>query len=178
MSRVGEKIITLENGVTIKVEGSTVAVTGPKGRLEYVLQPGIEVAVDDQEVRVTRASDHRRHRSLHGLTRTLIQNMAMGVFQGYEKKLEMNGVGYKAEVKQGSIHLFVGFPKPKSVAIPEGVEVRVEKNTRITVFGINKEQVGEIAASIRRVRPPEPYKGKGIKYVEERVVRKVGKTSA
>ncbi len=178
MSRVGKKPVQLESGVTAAVSGNTVTVKGPKGQLEYTFLPGIGVEVKDDLVEVTRETDHRDHRSLHGLTRALIQNMVIGVSKGYQKKLEMSGVGYKAEVQQGRIMLSVGFPAPKSLAIPSELEVTVENNNKITVSGIHKDMVGEFAARIRRVRPPEPYKGKGIKYDTERIVRKVGKTSA
>ncbi len=179
MSRVGKKAITLEKGVAVEVKDSSVTVKGPKGSLTYQLQPGIETQVKDGVVQVVRSSDHRTLRGLHGLTRALIQNMIVGVSKGYEKKLEMTGVGYKAEKKEGELLLYVGFPKPKSVPIPKEIAVTIDgKGTIIILNGIDKEQLGEIAADIRRIRPPEPYKGKGIRYSTERILRKVGKTGS
>ncbi len=178
MSRVGKKPVQLEGGVTASVEGTRIIVKGSKGQLDYSFLPGIGVEVGEKSIQVTRETDHRDHRSLHGLTRALIQNMVIGVSKGYEKKLEMSGVGYKAEVKQDQIFLSVGFTNPKALKIPSDLNVLVDKNNKITVSGIRKEAVGEFASRIRRVRPPEPYKGKGIKYDTERIVRKVGKTSA
>jgi large subunit ribosomal protein L6 len=178
MSRVGKKPVQLESGVTAVVEGTKIIIKGSKGQLDYTFLPGIGVEVGEKSIQVTRETDHRDHRSLHGLTRALIQNMVIGVSKGYEKKLEMSGVGYKAEVKQEQIILSVGFTNPKTLAIPSELKVLVDKSNKITVSGIRKEAVGEFAAQIRRVRPPEPYKGKGIKYDTERIVRKVGKTSA
>ena len=178
MSRVGKKPITLESGITAAVSGDTITVKGPKGQLDYRFLPGIKVAVEENLIQVSRETDHRNHRALHGLTRALIQNMVIGVSKGYEKKLEMSGVGYKAEIKGDELLLSVGFSSPKAMPIPSDVEVTVDKSGKIVVSGIRKELVGEVAARIRRVRPPEPYKGKGIKYETERIVRKVGKTSA
>jgi large subunit ribosomal protein L6 len=178
MSRIGKKPITLESGVSAVVTGSTIVLKGPKGQLQYEIQPGIQVQVDGNVVTVKRESDHRQHRSLHGLTRALIQNLMIGVSKGYMRKLELQGVGYKAEVKKDVVALAVGYPEEKTVKIPVGVNVSIEKGTVITLSGINKEDLGQFAAALRRVRPPEPYKGKGIKYMEETIVRKVGKTTS
>ncbi|MCZ7584575.1 MAG: 50S ribosomal protein L6 [Deltaproteobacteria bacterium] len=178
MSRVGKKPVVLDKGVDAKVAGSTVSLKGPKGELSLTYRSGVNVAVADGAVTVTRRSDHRNDRALHGLTRALIANMAVGVSKGYERKLEMIGVGYRAEVKGSELWLAVGFPKEKILKIPGGVAVSVEKGTTITLSGIDKESLGQFAAKVRRIRPPEPYKGKGIKYAEETIRRKVGKTSA
>lgn len=178
MSRIGKKPIVLESGVSASLSGNTISLKGPKGQLNYELRPGISVSVEGNHLQVTRENDHRTLRSLHGLTRALLQNMVVGVSKGYTRKLEMQGVGYKSEVKKDEIWLYVGFPKEKIVKIPQGVTVTIEKGTVITITGIDKEALGRFAATVRRVRPPEPYKGKGIKYAEEKIVIKVGKTSS
>jgi large subunit ribosomal protein L6 len=178
MSRIGKKPIVLEKGVTASVSGAKVVMKGPKGQLEYALKPGISVSVEGNLLKIARESDHRTQRALHGLTRALLQNMANGVNSGFTRKLEMQGVGYKAELKKDELWLYVGFPKEKIVKVPAGVVVSVEKNTLITVTGLSKESIGQFASAVRRVRPPEPYKGKGIKYQEETIVRKVGKTTS
>lgn len=178
MSRIGKKPIILDKGISAEVKGSTVVLKGPKGQLDYTFRPGVSVAVEGNVLRVTRESDHRNHRALHGLTRALLQNMANGVSKGFTRKLEMNGVGYKAELKKDELWLYVGFPREKIVKIPAGLAVVVEKGTMISVTGADKEIIGQFAAAVRRIRPPEPYKGKGIKYAEETIVRKVGKTTS
>jgi len=178
MSRIGKKPVVLESGVSASVNGSTVIVKGPRGQLEYTFRPGISVGVEGNSVMVKRETDHRNHRSLHGLTRALIQNMSLGVSKGFVRKLEMQGVGYKAELKKDELWLYVGFPNEKILKVPAGLSVTVEKNTIITVSGQSKQAVGQFAAAVRRIRPPEPYKGKGIKYAEETIVRKVGKTTS
>ena len=178
MSRIGKKPIVLEGGATAQVSGSDVIVKGPKGQLKHSLDAGVTVGVEGNTVVVHRESDHRTHRALHGLTRALIQNMVNGVTKGYTRKLEMQGVGYKAELKKDEIWLSVGFPKEKIVKVPAGVAVTIEKGTLITMTGIDKELLGQFAAMVRRIRPPEPYKGKGIKYAEEIIVKKVGKTTS
>ncbi|MCB9477355.1 MAG: 50S ribosomal protein L6 [Deltaproteobacteria bacterium] len=177
MSRIGRQPIELVGGVSADIAGSKVTVRGPKGQLDFQLRDGITVTQDGNVLQVHRASDKREHKSLHGTSRSVIQNMVIGVTQGYEKKMEMVGVGYKAEVKGRDLSLAVGFPKPKTIPIPSGVEVAVDKQTVITITGINKEALGQFAAAVRRVRPPEPYKGKGIKFVGEQILRKVGKTT-
>ena len=176
MSRIGRMPIAIPAGVTVEVaENNKVTVKGPKGTLERVLAPEMNIAIEGEEVVVTRPNDLKRMKSLHGLTRTLINNMVVGVSTGYEKKLEVNGVGYKASKQGSKLVLALGYSHPVEMEDPAGVESVVEGNT-ITVKGIDKEKVGQYAAEIRSKREPEPYKGKGIKYVDEVIRRKVGKT--
>ena len=176
MSRIGRMPIAIPAGVTVEVaENNKVTVKGPKGTLERVLAPEMNIAVEGAEVVVTRPNDLKRMKSLHGLTRTLINNMVVGVSTGYEKKLEVNGVGYKAAKAGKKLTLSLGYSHPVEMEDPEGLESTVEGNI-ITVKGIDKEKVGQYAAEIRSKREPEPYKGKGIKYVDEVIRRKVGKT--
>ena len=176
MSRIGRMPIAIPAGVTVEVaENNKVTVKGPKGTLERMLAPEMEIKVEGAEVTVSRPNDLKRMKSLHGLTRTLINNMVVGVTNGFEKKLEVNGVGYRA-AKQGKVlNLSLGYSHPVNMDDPEGIETTVEGNI-ITVKGIDKEKVGQFAAEIRDKRRPEPYKGKGIKYVDETIRRKVGKT--
>ena len=175
MSRIGKMPVAIPAGVTVDIaEGNKITVKGPKGTLERVLVPEMDVKIENGEVVVTRPNDPKRNKSLHGLTRTLIRNMVVGVTEGYEKKLEVNGVGYKA-VKEGKkLTLSLGYSHPIEMVDPEGIETKVDGNT-IIVSGINKEAVGQYAAEIREKRKPEPYKGKGIKYADEVIRRKVGK---
>ncbi len=175
MSRIGKMPVAIPAGVTVDIaEGNKITVKGPKGTLERVLVPEMDVKIENGEVVVTRPNDLKRNKSLHGLTRTLIRNMVVGVTEGYEKKLEVNGVGYKA-VKEGKkLTLSLGYSHPIEMVDPEGIETKVDGNT-IIVSGINKEAVGQYAAEIREKRKPEPYKGKGIKYADEVIRRKVGK---
>ena len=176
MSRIGRMPIAIPAGVTVEIaENNKVTVKGPKGTLERVLAPEMNIAVEGAEVVVTRPNDLKRMKSLHGLTRTLINNMVVGVSTGYEKKLEVNGVGYKAAKAGKKLTLSLGYSHPVEMEDPEGLESTVEGNV-ITVKGIDKEKVGQYAAEIRSKREPEPYKGKGIKYVDEVIRRKVGKT--
>ena len=180
MSRIGKKPITLPQGVSVTVmPDNTVTVKGPKGELTRKFDPDMRIIVEDGVVRVERPSDQRRHRALHGLTRALLNNMVVGVSQGFTKELEVIGVGYRAEVKGKSLHLNVGYSHPVVFDPPEGIEFAAERTpsgtTVIAVRGIDKELVGEIAARIRRVRPPEPYHGKGIRYRGEYVPQKAGK---
>jgi large subunit ribosomal protein L6 len=176
MSRIGRMPIAIPAGVTVEVaENNKVTVKGPKGTLERVLAPEMNIAIEGEEVVVTRPNDLKRMKSLHGLTRTLINNMVVGVSTGYEKKLEVNGVGYKVSKQGNKIVLALGYSHPVEMEDPAGLESVVEGNT-ITVKGIDKEKVGQYAAEIRSKREPEPYKGKGIKYVDEVIRRKVGKT--
>ena len=176
MSRIGRMPIAIPAGVTVEVaENNKVTVKGPKGTLERVLAPEMNIAIEGEEVVVTRPNDLKRMKSLHGLTRTLINNMVVGVSTGYEKKLEVNGVGYKAAKAGKKLTLSLGYSHPVEMEDPEGLESTVEGNI-ITVKGIDKEKVGQYAAEIRSKREPEPYKGKGIKYVDEVIRRKVGKT--
>ncbi len=176
MSRIGRMPIAIPAGVTVEIaENNKVTVKGPKGTLTRVLVPEMEIKVEGAEVVVTRPNDLKRMKSLHGLTRTLINNMVVGVTSGYEKKLEVNGVGYRAAKAGKKLTLSLGYSHPVEMEDPEGIESVVEGNV-ITVKGIDKEKVGQYAAEIRDKRRPEPYKGKGIKYADEVIRRKVGKT--
>ena len=175
MSRIGRKPITIPAGVDVTIDGSHVAVKGPRGSLERDLHPDMRVVMEDGEIRVERPSDERLHRSLHGLTRTLVANMIEGVTNGYEKRLEIVGVGYRAVYKDPDIELALGFSHPVDVAAPPGIEFEVPAPNRIVIRGIDKQLVGQVAANIRKVRKPEPYKGKGVRYAGENVRRKVGK---
>lgn len=175
MSRIGKQPILLPSGVTITVDDATIAVSGPKGNLSQFTMPGIDVKVEGDQVVVTRQSEAREHRSKHGLMRTLVSNMVTGVTSGFEKKLEINGVGYRAAVEGAKLKLALGFSHDVYFDIPSGISIAVEQNV-ITVSGISKQQVGQIAAEIRALKKPEPYKGKGIKYADERIIRKSGKS--
>ena len=177
MSRIGKMPIAIPAGVTVDVaENNKVTVKGPKGTLERVMAPEMKIAVEGAEVTVSRPNDLKRNKSLHGLTRTLINNMVIGVTDGYEKKLEVNGVGYRAAKQGKKLVLNLGYSHPVEMEDPEGVETVVEGTNIIFVKGIDKEKIGQYAAEIRDKRRPEPYKGKGIKYDYEIIRRKVGKT--
>ena len=177
MSRIGRMPIALPAGVTVDIaENNKVTVKGPKGTLERVLPAEMEIKLDGTTVTVSRPNDLKKMKSLHGLTRTLINNMVVGVSEGFEKKLEVNGVGYRAQKNGKVLVLSLGYSHPVEMEDPEGLEVTVEGQNLITVKGIEKEKVGQYAAEIRGKREPEPYKGKGIKYVDEVIRRKVGKT--
>ena len=177
MSPIGRMPIAIRAGVTVEVaENNKVTVKGPKGTLERVLPAEMEIKVEGAEVHVSRPNDLKRMKSLHGLTRTLIQNMVIGVEKGYEKVLEINGVGYRAAKQGKTLTLSLGYSHPVEMTDPEGIETVVENQTKITVKGIDKEKVGQFAAEIRDKRRPEPYKGKGIKYADEVIRRKVGRT--
>ena len=177
MSRIGRMPIALPAGVTVDIaENNKVTVKGPKGTLERVLPAEMEIKLDGTTVTVSRPNDLKKMKSLHGLTRTLINNMVVGVSQGFEKKLEVNGVGYRAAKNGKVLNLSLGYSHPVEMVDPEGLEVIVEGQNLIIVKGIDKEKVGQYAAEIRSKREPEPYKGKGIKYVDEVIRRKVGKT--
>ena len=177
MSRIGRMPIAIPAGVTVEIaENNKVTVKGPKGTLERVLAPEMEIKQEGAEIIVTRPNDLKKMKSLHGLTRTLINNMVVGVTSGYEKKLEVNGVGYRAAKSGNKLTLSLGYSHPVEMIDPEGVETVLEGQNKITVKGISKEMVGQYAAEIRGKRPPEPYKGKGIKYSTETIRRKVGKT--
>ncbi len=178
MSRVGKRPIAVPKGATVDIRGSHVSVKGPKGQLERTLHPDMKIERDGDEIKVTRPSDSKMHRELHGLTRSLINNMVEGVTMGFAKRLELHGVGYKAEALPSGIRLIVGFSHPVDYEAPKGVKISVEANTLVQVEGIDKQAVGQVAAELRSVRPPEPYKGKGIRYVGEHVRRKAGKTGA
>ena len=175
MSRIGRLPITVPAGVEVKVDGSLVTVKGTKGELTHTVASPIEVALEDSTISVTRPNDERLSRSLHGLTRTLIFNMIEGVTKGYEKKLEIVGTGYRVQAKGSDLEFALGFSHPVNITAPEGITFTVEGPTKFSVSGINKQQVGEVAANIRKLRKPDPYKGKGIRYAGEVVRRKVGK---
>ncbi len=175
MSRIGNKPIDIPAGVTIDVGPGRVTVNGPKGELVQVISPAMEVKVDGDVLTVARPTDRGPHKALHGLTRSLIANMVEGVTNGFEKRLEIQGVGYRAKPAGKSLELSLGFSHPVSVQAPEGIDFEVPIPTQVIVRGIDKQLVGEIAAQIRRHRPPEPYKGKGVRYADEIVRRKVGK---
>jgi large subunit ribosomal protein L6 len=176
MSRIGRMPITIPQGVTVDVQKNTVRVKGPKGELSRTFDPDIQIALEDGIILVQRPTDHRRHRALHGLTRSLLNNMVVGVSEGFSRRLEIQGVGYRAELQGNNLVLNVGYSHPVVIEPPDGISFEVEKGYRgISVLGIDKEVVGEMAARIRRVRPPEPYKGKGIRYQGEYVRRKAGK---
>jgi large subunit ribosomal protein L6 len=175
MSRVGRLPIALSPDVKVEIEGSHVTIRGPRGELSRELHPDMRLDLGDGELRVARPSDAPRHRSLHGLTRTLLANMVAGVQKGFTKTLEMQGVGYRAQQQGDRLVLSVGLSHTVEIAPPEGITLEVEGTSRIHVRGIDKEKVGQVAAEIRRVRPPEPYKGKGIRYLGEHVRRKAGK---
>ena len=175
MSRIGRKPIPVPDGVTVKVEPEVVHVTGPRGSLSERKNRDIGVEQEDGVLNVTRPTDRGEHRALHGLTRSLVANMVTGVTEGYTKTLEIQGVGYRATLKGKNLELALGYSHPVSIEAPEGIEFEVPQPTRVIVKGISKQLVGEIAANIRKQRPPEPYKGKGIRYEGEYVARKVGK---
>lgn len=176
MSRIGRMPVELPQGVDVKVKGSHVRVKGPKGELEHTFPAVMKIKVDDGVVTVDRPSDERTHRALHGMTRALINNMVVGVSKGFQKTLEINGVGYRAELTGQNLVLNVGYSHPVEIVPPEGISFEVDNRTRqIKVMGYDKQVVGQVAADIRKVRPPEPYKGKGIKYIDERIRRKAGK---
>ncbi|HEV2945665.1 MAG TPA: 50S ribosomal protein L6 [Solirubrobacteraceae bacterium] len=175
MSRIGRQPIPVPAGVTVAIEPESVRVNGPKGELSERIHRDIEVKQDGEELVVTRPTDRGEHRALHGLVRTLVANMVIGVTDGYEKRLEIQGVGYRAQMRGRDLELALGYSHPVNVIAPEGIEFDVPAPTRVVVRGNSKQQVGEIAAYIRKQRPPEPYKGKGIRYEGEIVARKVGK---
>jgi large subunit ribosomal protein L6 len=177
MSRIGKQPIAIPSGVELRVDGSHVAVRGPRGALERDLHPDMRVVIEDGEARVERPTDEREHRSLHGLTRALVANMVEGVTNGYEKRLEIVGVGYRAALRGRDLELALGFSHTVPVSAPEGIEFEVPVPTRITVRGIDKQLVGQVAADIRKIRKPEPYKGKGIRYEGEYVRKKAGKAA-
>jgi len=178
MSRIGKMPVVLPKGVKVSCDPSKVEVSGPKGRLIQLLPHGISVSGEAEKVFVHRADDERSSKALHGLTRSLIANMVTGVTQGFEKRLEIVGIGFRADVQAKALKLSLGFSHPILFSIPEGIKVEVEKQTLITIRGIDKQQVGIVAAKLRSIKPPEPYKGKGIRYLGERIRKKVGKTKA
>jgi len=175
MSRIGRKPISVPESVTVELAPGRVAVKGPKGELEQSLATEMTIAQDDGAITVARPTDRGEHRALHGLTRSLIANMVEGVVDGFEKKLEIQGVGYRAALKGKTLEMALGYSHPVAIEPPEGIEFEVPQPTEVIVRGIDKQLVGQVAADIRKRRPPEPYKGKGIRYRDEHVVRKVGK---
>jgi large subunit ribosomal protein L6 len=177
MSRIGKQPVAVPKGVDVAVDGQNVKVKGPKGELSLEVHPQMSVVQEDGELRVTRPSDHPRERALHGLTRALLANMVEGVTDGFSRTLEIQGVGYRAEKKGNSLNLALGFSHPVVYDPPEGVTIEVPNQTTIVVQGADKQAVGQAAAVIRGFRPPEPYKGKGIRYQGEQVRRKAGKTA-
>jgi large subunit ribosomal protein L6 len=175
MSRIGRQPIPVPAGVTVSIESELVRVNGPKGELSERVNRDMKIEQADDQIVVTRPTDRGEHRALHGLTRTLIANMVQGVTAGFEKRLEIQGVGYRAQLRGRDLELALGYSHPVSIKAPDGIEFEVPQPTRITVKGASKQQVGEVAAFIRKQRKPEPYKGKGIRYEGEYVARKVGK---
>jgi len=176
VSRIGRMPVEIPKGVEVDIKGSHVRVKGPKGELSHTFPADMSIAMKGGQVEVTRPSDERTHRALHGMTRALINNMVVGVSTGFQKILEINGVGYRAEMKGKDLVLNVGYSHPVVVEPPTGISFEVDARTRqIKISGYDKQQVGQVAANIREVRPPEPYKGKGIKYLEEKIRRKAGK---
>jgi large subunit ribosomal protein L6 len=175
MSRIGKLPISIPSGVTVETDSDFINVNGPKGSLKQFTMPGIKVSVDDGQVLVTRVNDEAQNRARHGLMRSLVSNMVTGVSQGFEKKLEINGVGYRVQPQGADLKFNLGFSHDVIYNVPTSVQVKVEQNT-ITVSGSDKQQVGQVAAEIRALKKPEPYKGKGIKYSDERIIRKSGKS--
>ena len=175
MSRIGKKPVPVPSGVTVSIDAQSVVVKGPKGELSRVLPGEVSLAQEGEEVVVTRQDDSRTARARHGLSRTLIANMVEGVSKGFEKRLEIKGVGYRASVKGKTLTMNLGYSHPVEFEPPAGIEFKVESNTNVIVSGIDKELVGTVAAKIRDARPPEPYKGKGVRYLGEMVRRKAGK---
>jgi large subunit ribosomal protein L6 len=177
MSRVGKKPVTVPKGVNVTIGNGQVAIKGPKGELKRAVPTGVTVKASGAEVLVERADNSRENRAKHGMMRALVANMVKGVSEGFERKLEINGVGYRAEVAGQKLTMALGFSHPVNFELPKGISAKVDKNVLI-LLGIDREQLGETASKIREIRPPEPYKGKGIKYLEEHIKRKVGKTGA
>jgi large subunit ribosomal protein L6 len=176
MSRIGKQPVQIPKGVTVSVAGDVVSVKGPKGTLDLHRNRHVQIAVEGDHVVLTRGGDTPEERAAHGLMRALVANMVLGVTQGFERKLEINGVGYRAEVKGKTLELLLGYSHPIQYPLPAGITAAVEKNV-LTLAGIDKQLLGLTAAKVRSFRPPEPYKGKGIKYVEEHITRKVGKAA-
>lgn len=175
MSRIGKSPIEVPSGVEVKVQGANVQVKGPKGQLDRQFHDKVSVSIDEGVATVARVDDTRESRALHGLSRALLANMVTGVSEGYRKELELQGVGYRAQLKGSNLELQVGYSHPVTIEAPGGISFEVPEPTKVAVIGIDKELVGQVAANIRKIRPPEPYKGKGIRYVGEYVRRKAGK---
>ncbi|OGP64127.1 MAG: 50S ribosomal protein L6 [Deltaproteobacteria bacterium RBG_13_47_9] len=178
MSRIGKMPIILPKEVTVSNDFSKVEVTGPKGHLAHPLSQGISVSMEGGALLIHRGDDQRTSKALQGLTRSLVSNMVTGVTKGFEKRLEIIGIGFRADLQGKGLKLTLGFSHPILFPLPEGIKVDIEKQTQITVKGIDKQQVGSVAAKLRSIKPPEPYKGKGIRYAGERIRKKVGKTKA
>lgn len=176
MSRVGNAPIAIPNGVEVKINGQVVEVKGPKGSLNFELPEPITAAVEDNEIVVSRPDDHRKHRALHGLSRSMVNNLVVGVTEGYKMNMEIFGVGYRVQAKGKNLEFSLGYSHPILIEAPEGISFAVDGNTKFSIEGIDKQQVGQIAANIRRLRKDDPYKGKGIRYEGEQIRRKVGKT--
>jgi large subunit ribosomal protein L6 len=176
MSRIGKAPITVPSGVDVAIDGQKVTVKGPKGTLSHTVDEPIEVILDEGVLSVARPNDERENRSLHGLSRSLLNNLVQGVSQGYERKLEIHGVGYRVQLRGSDLEFALGFSHPVKIAAPEGITFTVESPTRFAVQGIDKQLVGQVAANIRWLRKPDPYKGKGVRYAGEQIRRKVGKT--
>jgi large subunit ribosomal protein L6 len=176
MSRIGKLPIPVPANVDVTIDGQQISVKGPKGTLSHVVAEPITVEREDGVLEVKRPDDERRNRALHGLTRSLVNNLVVGVTDGYEKKLEIHGVGYRVQLKGSDLEFSLGFSHPVKVTPPEGITFAVEAPTRFSVQGIDKQRVGEVAANIRKLRKPDPYKGKGVRYAGEKIRRKVGKT--
>ncbi|MEN8211491.1 MAG: 50S ribosomal protein L6 [Thermodesulfobacteriota bacterium] len=177
MSRIGKKPVQLPDKVQVALKGNMISVKGPKGNLEREVHPAVKINIKDGVVTFDTDTNNKKKVALQGLFRSLVANMVTGVTKGYEKKLLLSGIGYRAETKGNSLILNVGYSNPVDFKIADGIKVDVEKNTQITLSGINKELLGQVAANIRDLRPPEPYKGKGIMYADERIIRKAGKTA-
>lgn len=178
MSRIGRAPIPIPAQAKVEVEGDEVQVSGPRGKLQLRLQPGIGVKVEGDRVLVTRPSDDKYYRAMHGLFRSLLANMVQGVTQGFEKRLELSGLGYRAQVQGNTLTLSLGYSHPINFSIPSDIKIEAESPTSLVISGIDKQRVGQVAAQIRSFRKPEPYKGKGIKYAGERIRRKAGKSGA
>lgn len=177
MSRIGKQPITVPPGVEVTIDGPVVRVKGPKGALAHTLAEPITIArEEDGTLAVRRPNDERRSRSLHGLSRTLVHNMIIGVTEGYQKRMEIHGVGYRVTLKGSDLEFALGYSHPVTIAAPDGITFTVDTPTRFAVAGIDKQRVGEVAATIRKLRKPDPYKGKGVRYANEKIRRKVGKT--
>jgi large subunit ribosomal protein L6 len=176
MSRIGKQAIEIPAGVKLEVDGAKITAMGPKGNLEARLLPGLSLEIEESAARIVKKRDDEETNRTHGLMRTLVGNIVTGVSKGYEKQLEINGVGYRANVGGGNVNLTLGYSHPIAFALPQGIEAKVERNI-ITISGADKQVVGQVAANIRALRKPEPYKGKGIKYINERIRRKAGKTA-
>ena len=175
MSRIGKKTVSLPNGVTAEITGQTVSVKGPKGQLSFAATDKVAIAMNDDGIKVNPVDDSKAARASWGMSRTKISNLVRGVSEGFEKKLQINGVGYRASVQGGDLQLALGYSHDVRYPIPEGIKIECPKPTEIVISGIDRQKVGQTAAEIREFRPPEPYKGKGIKYAEERTIRKEGK---